>query len=252
MTNASFRSAQQAPRQANGARFQGARPASESAPARQAHRSDTDTASVSQDNGKGEFFNLHVSGCGYLSRVRWVGNDQRRGGRKAEPFLACAVNALRGNIDEPQYTYFDLRVSGQEAIDVIQSLEQDVNNNRKVFVAFKVGDIYAHAYDREVKDEHGRKTGQFEAASLVKGRLLLITHVKVDGETVYQRQDDEDGAGSDGTDDTGSADDAASSQANAQQAPSPAPAPAPAPAPRGREIRADRTRVRHLGETATA
>ena len=68
-------------------------------------------------------FNLHVNGVGYVNRVRWV-EPRRNAGRRAEPFLACSVSAIRGNAESPDYTYFDLRVSGSEAIEMVERLGQ--------------------------------------------------------------------------------------------------------------------------------
>ena len=145
---------------------------------------------VQQPADQAAYFNLHASGCGYLSRVRWVDPKQGRGGRTGDLFLACAINALRGEASNPNYTYFDLRVSGSEAIEVVKQLKEAVDQNRKVFIAFKVGDFWAHDYQRDVLDpETGKKTGKKESAALIKGRLLLVTHAKVDGETVYVRED---------------------------------------------------------------
>ena len=132
-----------------------------------------------------EYFNLHVSGLGYLSRVRWV--ETKGGGRKSQPFLACTIGALRGSADDVQYTYFDVRVSGQEAIDLVDKLGHDVDENRKVIIAFKASDIYVNVYERELKDQNGRKTGHVEAAANIKGRLLQINMAKVDGVEVYRR-----------------------------------------------------------------
>lgn len=140
------------------------------------------TNSSSRSN---EYFNLHVSGLGYLSRVRWV--ETKSGGRKAQPFLACTIGALRGSADDVQYTYFDCRVSGQEAIDLVDKLGHDVDENRKVIIAFKASDIYVNVYERELKDQNGRKTGHVEAAANIKGRLLQINMAKVDGVEVYRR-----------------------------------------------------------------
>ena len=113
-------------------------------------------------------FNLHVNGVGYLNRVRWV-ETKRNAGRRAEPFLACSVAALRGNAEQPDYTYFDLRVSGREAIEMVDRLGEDVAAQRKVFISFRVGDIYPHLYERDVKDrETGRKTGEREMGILRK------------------------------------------------------------------------------------
>jgi hypothetical protein len=130
-------------------------------------------------------FNLHVSGIGYLNRVRWVQPKQR--GRSAQPFLACSVSALRGNSEAPDYTYFDLRVSGQEAAQLVENCIEDVDQNRKVVISFKVGDIYPHLYERDAKVD-GRKTGEKEMACLIKGRLLLINTITVDGTRVFERQ----------------------------------------------------------------
>lgn len=135
-----------------------------------------------------QFFNLHVSGIGYLNRVRWV--TPKSGGRRAEPFLACSIAALRGSSDDPAYTYFDLRVSGEEAMEIVDKLAEDVAQQRKVILSFRAGDIYPHLYERDVR-EQGRPTGQKEMATLIKGRLLLINTVKVDGELVYTREQEE-------------------------------------------------------------
>ncbi|AVT09663.1 DUF3577 domain-containing protein [Paracidovorax avenae] len=143
-----------------------------------------------------EFFNLHTSGIGYLNRIRWVETKGR--GRKAESFLACSISALRGSSDAADYTYFDLRVSGEEAIGLIDGLQQEVRDRCKVLVSFKIGDIYPHLYERDVRDQQsGRPTGQKEVATLIKGRLILINSISVDGEKVYSRPSDQD-AGHDG------------------------------------------------------
>jgi len=132
-----------------------------------------------------EFFNLHANGIGYLSRVRWVTPTGR--GRKAEPFLACAISALRGATDSPDYTYFDLRVSSAEAIELIESLQKETDERRKVLISFRIADLYAHSYEREERDQKGRPTGKKELAGLIKGRLILVNSVRVDGQLVYQR-----------------------------------------------------------------
>lgn len=139
---------------------------------------------------KTKHFNLHTNGVGYLNRVRWV-EPSRTAGRRAEPFLACSISALRGDSDNPDYTYFDLRVSGREAIEMVERLEVDVRADRKVFVSFRIGDIYPHTYERDVIDRKtGRKTGEREIASLIKGRLLLINSITIDGENVFRRESD--------------------------------------------------------------
>jgi hypothetical protein len=166
--------------------------------------------------------------------VRWV-SPNKRGGRSGDRFLACAINALRGDVNDPAYTYFDLRVNGEEAIELVEQLQKDVDEGRKVFVAFKLGDFYPHAYERDEMDERRRPTGKKETATLIKGRLLLITHVKVDGEVVYSRDDDQGGE---------SRDDVEASRGEADEQGQEA---EKAPAPVRNVV--DRTRVRSYAET---
>ena len=138
-----------------------------------------------------EYFNLHTTGIGYLNRIRWV--PVRGRGRSSESFLACSIGALRGPADSVEYTYFDVRVSGEEAIQLIDSMQTTVNSGAKVIVSFRIGDIYPHLYERAVK-VNGKPTGQMETACLLKGRLLLINSISVNGEKVYERPAGQDDA----------------------------------------------------------
>lgn len=208
-------------------------------------KTQTQRANASEGAAKGEYFNLHASGCGYLSRVRWVTPEGK--GRKAEPFLACAINALRGDVQDAGYTYFDLRVSGDEAQQLVEQLREDVDKDRKVFVAFKVGDFYSHEYQRAKRDADGRKTGEMEWKSLIKGRLLLITHVKVNGETVYQRESDDGGEESGVREDTELDDGGDNTPVEPPKAAERGAAPASRPQ-RGTRSQTDRTQVRSYGE----
>ena len=148
----------------------------------------------SQQNSQTSHFDLHVSGIWYLNRVRWVEPSSRNGGRKAERFLACSVSALHGPVESPSSTYLDLRVSGGEAIEMVDSLKADVDARKKVFISFRVGDIYPHVYDRKVRDEKGHETGEWETKAIIKGRLLLINSITIDGQRVFTRaaQDGDD------------------------------------------------------------
>ena len=182
-------------------------------------------------------FNLHVNGVGYLNRVRWV--ETKSAGRKAQPFLACSIAALRGNADQPDYTYFDLRVSGSEALEMVEQLMVDVEQQRKVVVSFRVGDIYPHLYERDVRDQTGRPTGQREPAVLIKGRLLLINSISIDGENVFRRESQDDGHTAESHDSQ-----EGSQYQDQQQAQEPAERPAPAPSRQQQQgVREDRAQA---------
>ena len=75
---------------------------------------------------------------------------------------------------------------------MVEKLKVDVENQCKVVVSFRVGDIYPHLYERDQRDQDGRKTGRKEAAALIKGRLLLINSITIDGENVFRRESGDD------------------------------------------------------------
>ena len=125
-----------------------------------------------QDQTQPKYFDLHVTGIGYLNRAREV--PVKRG----QPFLAVDVSALHGEADNVEYTRFDCRVSGKEAQAIVRQLMPAIEAERKVLVGFKLGDLYAETFTYQ----RGEKQGQTGVS--LKARLLRITWAKVDGESV--------------------------------------------------------------------
>jgi len=123
-----------------------------------------------------KYFDLHTSGIGYLNRIREV--PVRRG----HAFMACDISALHGAEDDVQYTRFDCKVAGEEAERLVRRSWEAVNAGKKVLVAFRIGDLWLDPF----LYEKGDKAGQ-PGASL-KGRLLHLAWINVDGERVYQAE----------------------------------------------------------------
>lgn len=121
-----------------------------------------------------KFFDLHTSGIGYLNRIREVPI------RKGKPILSVTVAALRGSSDDVEYSYIDCNVVGAEAEKLVRRCQQAVDAGKKVLVAFRIGDIRTEPFTYE----KGEKKGQ--AGASLKGRLLFLNWIKVDGETVYE------------------------------------------------------------------
>lgn len=131
---------------------------------------------TSQVQNSSDYFDLHTKGIGYLNRVRNVGV------KRGESFWACDITALHGHKDDVQSTRFDCRVSGSEAEKLVERFQQAVEEDKKVLVGFKLGDLYAETFVYEKGDKKGH-TG----VSL-KARLLYLGWVKVDGEMVYKAE----------------------------------------------------------------
>lgn len=122
-----------------------------------------------EQNTTTKHFDLHVTGLGYLNRVREVKP------KKGNAFWACSINALHGDANEPEYTRFDVIIRGGLALRRVQSLRSAVDAKQKVLIAFKLGDIVPDLFVYET----GEKKGQHGVA--IKGRLLQINFSAIDG-----------------------------------------------------------------------
>jgi hypothetical protein len=136
-----------------------------------------------------KYFDLHLTGLGYLSRVREV-TSAGQGRARARPFLACSIAAFHGDPEVQNgivYLNLDLIVSGERAKDAILSVMNDANDRDvKVLVGFRAGDHYISTYEIRQGDRAG------QMGTVLKGRLLKVFWIKIDGVVVYQdeRQDE--------------------------------------------------------------
>ncbi|MEC5406583.1 DUF3577 domain-containing protein [Paraburkholderia sp. MPAMCS5] len=129
-----------------------------------------------------KYFDLHLRGLGYLSRVRDV-TARGNGRSKAKPFLACAISAFHGDPNVENgivYLPLDLIVAGEKAREAVRSVMDDANDpDVKVLVSFRAGDHYIRTFERT-----GNRAG--ETGAVLKGRLLKLFWIKVDGQEVYR------------------------------------------------------------------
>lgn len=122
------------------------------------------------NNQETKYFDLHVTGIGYLNRVREVPV------KRSQPFLAVDISALHGDSEDVQYTRFDCRVSGSDAKAIIESLMPVIDDDKnKVLVGFKLGDLYTDTFTYKSGDKAG------QTGISLKARLLRIDWVKVNG-----------------------------------------------------------------------
>lgn len=131
---------------------------------------------MSNSTNQSKYFDLHTTGIGYLNRIREVKP------RKGTPFMAVTVAALKGSTDSAEYAYIDCNVVGAEADKLIRRCQDAVEAGKKVLVSFRIGDIWADVFTYT----SGPKQGQTNAS--LKGRLLYLSWIKVDGETVHEAQ----------------------------------------------------------------
>ena len=125
-----------------------------------------------------QYFDLHTTGIGYLNRIREVTP------KEGAPFLSVTIAALRGSVDNAQYTHFECRVSGKQAQDIVSRLKPAVEDSAKVLIGFTLSDLYAEAFTFKNGDKAG------ETGVSLKARLLRIAWAKVDGQPFYTAEED--------------------------------------------------------------
>lgn len=136
------------------------------------------TSSANGSSAERSYFDLHITGLGYLNRIRSI--PPRKG--KGDAYLACTIAALHGPSDSAEYCYIDAKVTGKDAIHLIRRCTEAVDAKRKVLIGFRVGDPWIDQFTYS----KGPKAGQ-PGASL-KARLLFVSWIKVDGEFVYKAE----------------------------------------------------------------
>lgn len=125
-----------------------------------------------------QYFDLHTTGIGYLNRIREVTP------KEGTPFLSVTIAALRGSVDNAQYTHFECRVSGKQAQEIVRQLKPAVEGDLKVLIGFTLSDLFAESFTFKNGDKAG------ETGISLKARLLRIAWAKVDGQPFYTAQED--------------------------------------------------------------
>ena len=129
------------------------------------------------NNESPKYFDLHTTGIGYLNRVREVTP------KEGTPFLSVTIAALRGSVDNVQYTHFECRVSGRQAQQVVRQVKPAVEGKLKVLIGFTLSDLYAETFTFKSGDKSG------ETGVSLKARLLRVAWAKVDGQPFYKEQE---------------------------------------------------------------
>lgn len=115
------------------------------------------------------YFDIHTSGIGYIQRVREV---PVKGGRKATPFLACTVAALVGPAQNPTRRYFDVRVSGAEAKQLVQPYIGIDDPQQRPLVRFRLGDLWVDPFRRPSGDPAASMKARLLKAELLERSAL--------------------------------------------------------------------------------
>ncbi len=124
-------------------------------------------------NAEVKYFDLQTTGIGYLNRIRQVTPET------GNPFWSVTIAALRGSVDNAQYTHVECRVSGKEAQEVVRRLQPAVEGKLKVLVGFTLSDLNVETFTYK----QGERAGTLGFS--IKARLLRLAWAKVDGQPFF-------------------------------------------------------------------
>ena len=123
-----------------------------------------------------KYFDLYTTGIRYLNHVREVTP------KEGSPFLSVTIAALRGSVDDVQYTRFECRVSGKQAQEIVRQVKPAVEGKLKVLLGFTLSDLFAEPFTFKNGDRAG------ETGISLKARLLRVSWAKVDGQPFYSEK----------------------------------------------------------------
>ncbi|TDR30233.1 DUF3577 domain-containing protein [Hydromonas duriensis] len=124
-----------------------------------------------------QYFDMTTRVVGYFNRLRVVQGK----GKKQPEYLALDFSALNGDADAPEYRRFNLVVKGTKAKELIQQLIQEFGDSKdtKIFGSVEIGDFHADYWIAN------KGTPEEEIKPVLKGRLLKVHTIKVDGQQYY-------------------------------------------------------------------
>lgn len=133
------------------------------------------SAAPAQPKPQSSYFNLHIDGLGYLSNIREINTA-------TGSFLSCTINALHGSTEKPEYTRFDVTVSGKQTSSLIRRCQNAVNEEKRVLIGFKLSNLTADVFTLTKGDHAG------ESRASLRARLIKISFIKVGQNMVYKAE----------------------------------------------------------------
>lgn len=124
-----------------------------------------------QGHDEKRYYPLTIMGFGYVNYL-----EERESERGS--FTTFRLNALVGDADQSpkQYRSFSVAVTKEELQDILWDFEQDIIDERNVFIQFSLHDAKATAYEKD--------DGTLSAS--INSYLAGIDKLWIDGELMYE------------------------------------------------------------------
>ena len=121
-----------------------------------------------------QYFDFIATGVAYVNQVKQI--LPQAGGRDFAPYWTAKLAVLVSAGDDVQYRYIDCNIPAEEAAKLICLYSTEANNPKfKVLIGFRISNLRAKSFTRN----------DGECASMLKGRLIKISWLKVNNRKVY-------------------------------------------------------------------
>ncbi|WP_054063157.1 DUF3577 domain-containing protein [Pseudomonas sp. RHF3.3-3] len=130
------------------------------------------------------YFNYYIHGIGYLNNVRTISPPNKT------PYLVVKIAAIQGPEGDHSYTYFDCRVTGNAAKEIIKLCARPINTGETVFVRFVLSNLWVMPFIYPTGDKEG------QLGSSIRADLISIKNMIINGEMIYTAPDKKAEAGS--------------------------------------------------------
>ncbi len=132
------------------------------------------------------YYNNSTTSPVYLNEVKRITPE------RGDSYLACKAVLLDGPMDQPNYTNIDLNVKGPQAIEALESFEdqwptgytENASERIKAFASVRIGSISAKGFLKQ----------DGTAGAVLKGKLMEVTYLKVNDSVLFSKNSQEDEA----------------------------------------------------------
>ena len=123
-----------------------------------------------------KYYDININGVAYLNRLRIVKPEE---GTDNE-YKAVDFNMLHGAADNVRYVQFSTTVVGKQAKEVLTShwdrLVKAEEEGKKILAQVRIVDPRPDSYE----------TKKGETRHFIRGRLLMLFFIRIDGEEIYK------------------------------------------------------------------
>ena len=130
---------------------------------------------IDNDNAAHPYFDFITTGVAYVNRVKQI--FPQAGGRVFTPYWTAKLAVLVSKGNDVQYRYIDCTIPAEEAEKLVCLYMAEANNQAgKVLAGVRIADLHAETFTK--------KDG--EVVPCLKGRLIKISWMKVNGNMVFK------------------------------------------------------------------